>query len=1016
MPSLLEILEVRTKWCLIHDEDKFSRFLCDLRNLLRYGLNDKLFGDMEMSFWKELQELFMVPKLHQLSDEYRTIKRNELVIAFIIFLLQLLLYHKSYTRSFEDQFDSIQKELRFLVTVLEDTPLQGSELEEVENLVVEFEAVANDAGNLVYSLFFSTDSLKESRMHEALGALSEFIDLVKGNITKLLCLLPLIINADVTPIMPTVDSLFIVDSLLYDLEDLMNHAKVRRSSEMEEFKEPVMRIKDVAYEAEFLINSYLVGDVPFWYLTIRLPDVVRKIKLIRSGLEEIKTNYDHIGALKVANEFSEQVSLQPNRSSVVDDIIVGFEEKAIDILEQLVGGTEHLQIISIFGMPGLGKTTLAKKLYNHPLVNYHFHKRSWCVVTQTYCRRSLLIEILISLASELDRAMVLKMDEERLEEHIYKTLKGRRYLIVMDDVWDSCVWDDLRRYFPHDGNGCRILFTSRIKDVPPPNTVIHEPPSLSNDQCWELLEKKVFRSEPCPPQLLRIGKEIAANCYGLPLVAVVVSGILSTVNREESTWENVGGSLASYIFDEQNNSTMQILDLSYKHLPHYLKTCFLYFAAFPEGREIPVRELIRLWIAEGFIRKEEMKSLESVAEEYLMELIDKSLIIAAKRRSDGGVKACIIHDLLRDLCLRRAEKESFMTLATDDNYSIYKKHHRICLSPKVSPLCSQSFGLHVRSLVHCDPPSHLSNMKLLRVLTRHSRYVGIELLVHLRYLAITCIPASIGNLVNLEFLLIENNRSETDERKWTVFISSRILKMVKLRYLRITPEVEFDKDCDSSQMVINNLEFLSNVCIFNLKDEQMLKCSPHLRKLKCKCRPVSENHEDGDKRYPDLCFLTQLESLNMIFFPIGGLWKSQKMNFPSNIKKLTLTGLRLPWEKMSIIGELPCLTVLKLKYFAFVGKQWESRDGEFQQLRFLKLTRLSFVQWNVSSSDHFPKLCQLVLHYCETLKEIPSEIGEIPTLEMIEVKSCQISVAKSALQIQEEQRDMGNEHLRVLIL
>ncbi|KAG8365133.1 hypothetical protein BUALT_Bualt18G0072700 [Buddleja alternifolia] len=320
MPSLLEILEVRTRWCLIHDEDKLSssstdsKFLCDLRNLLRYGLNDKLFGDMEMSFWKELQELFMVPKLHQLSDEYRTIKRNELVIAFIIFLLQLLVYHKTYTSSFDDQIDSIQKELRFLVTVLEDTPLQGSELEEVENLMVEFEAVANGAGSLVYSLFFSTDSLKESKMHKALGALSKYIDLVKGNITRLLFLLPLIINVDATPIMPTVDSLFIVDSLLYDLEDIMNRedilfvdmkgqiksihqglmsslsfikdVKVLRPSEMEEFKEPVIRIKDVAYEAEFLINSYLVGDVPFWSEM----DSFYILKNSENGEAEIPTN------------------------------------------------------------------------------------------------------------------------------------------------------------------------------------------------------------------------------------------------------------------------------------------------------------------------------------------------------------------------------------------------------------------------------------------------------------------------------------------------------------------------------------------------------------------------------------------------------------------------------------------------------------------------------------------------------------------------------------------------------
>ncbi|KAI3451643.1 hypothetical protein Pfo_008308 [Paulownia fortunei] len=392
-----------------------------------------------------------------------------------------------------------------------------------------------------------------------------------------------------------------------------------------------------------------------------------------------------------------------------------------------------------------------------------------------------------------------------------------------------------------------------------------------------------------------------------------------------------------------------------------------------------------------------------------MELTDKSLVIVSKRRSDGGAKACVVHDLLRDLCLSIAEEENFLKLM-DDNYSIYEKHHRLCVhtSQASSQFLRPFFGLHVRSFFGCllDSTSDFLNMKLLRVLdlqnTRlsHGDLDAIKLLVHLRYLAVKYMPASIGSFVNLEFLLVKTSR--------IVDIPSIIVKMMKLRYLHLTPLAIFDKDCNSSQ--INNLEFLSNVSISKHEDEEMLKCSPHLRKLKCICDPILE--EKGAYRYSDLFFLTQLESLKMTTFHGREM---AEISLPSNIKKLTLDGLHLPWEKISIIGRLPNLEVLKLAYNAIVGKTWDTRDDEFQQLKFLKLHNLELARWNASSSEHFPSLQRLVLRDCYNLKELPCEIGEIATLQSIEVEFCPKAVAKSARKIQQEQRDMGNEELRVII-
>ncbi|KAL2508257.1 Disease resistance protein RPP13 [Forsythia ovata] len=125
------------------------------------------------------------------------------------------------------------------------------------------------------------------------------------------------------------------------------------------------------------------------------------------------------------------------------------------------------------------------------------------------------------------------MDGESLGEDLYKSLKGSRYLIFMDDIWDIEVWDDLKRYFPDDRIGSRILFTTRNKEVRFVDSHI-ELPFLSKDECWELLRRKVFKDENCPQQLLKIGKKIAANCDGLPLAVVVIAGVLTNMRRQNT--------------------------------------------------------------------------------------------------------------------------------------------------------------------------------------------------------------------------------------------------------------------------------------------------------------------------------------------------------------------------------------------------------------------------------------------------------------------------------------------------
>ncbi|KAL8499440.1 hypothetical protein ACS0TY_022416 [Phlomoides rotata] len=976
---------------------------------------------MVVSFKQELKKLFTVPRLNKFYQTQNQINKFHLLEAFLSLLLQLL-YHKAppTVDPFKDRIDNLEKELRFLLTILGDISWMLLDKDEVEAefqyLLPEFEALANQAGSFVHYLFFSPNPAFE-RIDEELAAVLNQTYLLEANLESS-------ISASAyttTPKTSIVDSILILDSVVEDLEDvlkrehhqiadvkdqliilhhelLLSHSLIKdmrspQPLEIEEVKEAMMRIGGVAHQAEYLITSFLGKDAPLWYVFKRLTHLNQNIVPIRTELQDITQNYKFRG-LTVA-----ELPFHDKRNTEVNDVTVGFEDKTEEILYQLVGGgTESRQVISILGMPGLGKTTLANKLYNHPSVSCRFDKLSWCVVSQTYETQSILANILSHINSEVGKCSILEM-----KEHIHKTLMGRRYLIVLDDVWDSNVLDELLTCLPDDENGSRVLLTSRNKDVapPPPNSKIHELPFLSDEQCWELLEKKVFGSRACPPQLHRIGKKIAARCCGLPLTVVVIAGVLSTVDEKQSTWEEVRGSLASYI-DGEDNSVMQILELSYKHLPDHLKPCFLYFGEFEEDEEISVGKLKRLWVAEGFICKEKDKSAENIAGEYLMELINKSLVMIAKRRIDGrGAKSCVVHDLLRDLCLKKSKEESFLKYLNSEYHTIYENGHRVRAFDETATLI---YCQHVRSFVGNNPSSsfYVRDMRLLRVLHFKEFYIpgkltfGIEYLINLRYLVIGNLPPWIDRLVNLEHLRIGSTR--------TIYLTPAIVKLKKLRYLRAR-EAEYVEDWNISNQT-NNLEYLSGLVIRKLKDEEGLKCSPHLRKLRC-----AYFVDDGACPHFDLRFLTQLESL----FLAGKLIK-RDFGFPSNIRKLSLYDTYLPWEKMSVVGRLECLEVLNLFLNAFVGERWDTRGCEFQKLRFLKLDGLfSLREWNVASDEHFPKLQQLILGGCTNLQEIPSELGDITALELIEVQWCPKSVAESAERIKEEQRDMGNEELRVII-
>ncbi|KAH0668411.1 hypothetical protein KY289_022904 [Solanum tuberosum] len=291
------------------------------------------------------------------------------------------------------------------------------------------------------------------------------------------------------------------------------------------------------------------------------------------------------------------------------------------------------------------------------LVVSHFDVRAQCCVSQVYTHKDLLLSILRGVKK--DTAIGDKLPEYVLADKLRKLLLVQRYLILIDDVWETVAWDDLKPSFYDANNGSRIILTTRLGDVASHAKLVSDPHFLrmfTPEESWMLLKDKVFNKKSCPVVLEDVGQKIAHKCGGLPLSVVLVAGILKTMEKEIHCWEQVAINLGSHIQAKSED----IINLSYQVLPFHLKPCFLYFGVFLEDEEIQVSKLTLLWIAEGLVKSHKEKLSEDVAEDHLKDLIGRNLVMVSKKSCDGKTKTCRIHDLLLDFCKKEAKVDNFL--------------------------------------------------------------------------------------------------------------------------------------------------------------------------------------------------------------------------------------------------------------------------------------------------------------------------------------------------------------------
>ncbi|OMP11184.1 Disease resistance protein [Corchorus capsularis] len=528
---------------------------------------------------------------------------------------------------------------------------------------------------------------------------------------------------------------------------------------------------------------------------------------IKSRIEQVTKRLHDLAALKNDYDLVEIGGGRPQKvlnrlptTSLVDEShVYGREGDKNAVLDLLMDGGElnegEVGVVPIVGMGGVGKTTLAQLVYNDEKIKTSFELRAWLCVTEEFDVLRMTNSVLHAIAADNGKCKDLK-DLNLLQIQLKEKLSGRKFLLVLDDIWneDYDRWEIFCRPFAAAALGSKILVTTRNNRVAAvmANHGAYHLNELSNDDClllftWHALRASNFDKHP---NLKLVGEQIVRKCKGLPLAAKTLGGLLRTkLNQDE--WEDI---LRSKLWDlpEERSGILPALRLSYHHLPSYLKRCFSYCSIFPKDYEFDKVELILLWMAEGFLQQQGKKQMEDLGFEYFNELLCRSFF----QQSNSDKTRFVMHDLINDLAKSVSKQICFNledmdvlkgdTLCTDVEkirHLAFTRHH-YDIAKRFEILHQMKNLRTLAALPTYMPPwaaccylsgdvlhNLLPRLRRLRVLCL-SYYRTNELpdffghLKHLRYLnlsrsRIKQLPESVGSLFNLQTLILRGCKELT---------------------------------------------------------------------------------------------------------------------------------------------------------------------------------------------------------------------------------------------------------------
>ncbi|XP_068309598.1 putative disease resistance protein At1g50180 [Pyrus communis] len=829
----------------------------------------------------------------------------------------------------------------------------------------------------------------------------------------------------------------IIRDAAYDLEDIIESFVLKVAARRKRSMKLVL--KRYACILSEGINRHKIGS--------EIENIATKLSKLKSSLEGYSIARQIGGSLS-ATSFERQQDYRLTYSHVVEHHFVELKEEIDLLAENLV--KKNYQIVSIWGMGGLGKTTLAKHLNNHKDVRAEFDCFAWVCVTQQFRKEDVWKKILVQLTSDADKDKIEKMETDEIAGELCVLQRKKKCLVVLDDMWTRDAWKSLRAGFPmNEGTGSRVLITTRNKEVVSEaheSVYLHQIRPLNDAESWELFKKIVTfgrdnTNSEDDRKKEKLGEEMLKHCAGSPLAIVVLAGLLArkeTVEDWKTVQKNVGAyigrgtDLESRYKGENSEGTSRVLALSYESLPYHLKPCFLYLGHFPEDREIPMKRLIQLWIAEGFIYSASGELLEDVAYNCLNELVIRCMVQVGHRGSTNKIKSCRLHDLMRDLCLLKAKHENFVHIS--DSFARAtpvspsgKVRRNVIYLDKIRDILTPPTDAQLRSLLYFTSEyrgvilqgkpirPRFQDFKLLRVLSLEEFERKVELpstignLVHLRFFSlngcfVTRFPSSMSKLVCLQTLDLRCLGFGRKRRLRNLHNVIRHLGQLRHLYL---PAIWF-REAEKRVLplaTLGNLQTLVNVSNYDsgLSDltglASLRKMSIVIVKLKYGMKIIdSESIRSNHVQSLSLSLRssTKVEVLVMILLSCRNIYKlklqgriaelpKDLLDYP-NLTKIKLYRASCMDEHIKLLEQLPHLKFLTLQGVTLENPILVFSKQGFPCLEFLSISMISQLkEWRVEQGA-MNCLRRLQVIWCPQLKEVPDGLRYIGKLEELSIR------------------------------